>query len=433
MFISSQSRWRNFLEIGEASKLNKLLRAVQADLEEPFYLAGCRALGLISKFVTWPLWQKLEDKSLHIIDLPPVYKDILQLLNTAAQDPAGFLEGRLTLPWFEVDDDDPILQSLTEPTEHDGLAATILLHLLPALSKVMDSHSKPLLDLCKTSDRDQTESVDKHNKFAERVFAYLDYLMKTRPNSSLLANEATIMFSLNRTGEWLDGMAPDDMAKVMNKARTTARKLKKKFHGRVVDIVAQKRSALKEKAREKEAKAQHRLKELEKYTQDIQFHGLWQSEREVDEMISSLPSAGGKTEALKAQLRFRQHVLHQSQDDLHIFSFSEKGVSHPWQVLAQNVKRLVQHAFMLQPTIDDGAPRACTHCTVTGWKEGENWTFFFTGVILEKQFLNSWYLISWVVKINFKGNFLFFKNFTGDPRSYEDISFPKRIKSWKNS
>lgn len=51
----------------------------------------------------------------------------------------------------------------------------------------------------------KTKSVVKHTKFPERVFAYLDHLMKSRPNSTSIANEAT-MFSLNQTGKWLESV-----------------------------------------------------------------------------------------------------------------------------------------------------------------------------------------------------------------------------------
>ena len=39
---------------------NQLLTAVLADLYEPVFRAGCKALGLINKFITGPLWRILE-------------------------------------------------------------------------------------------------------------------------------------------------------------------------------------------------------------------------------------------------------------------------------------------------------------------------------------------------------------------------------------
>ena len=39
---------------------NNLLTAVHSDLQIKSYLCGCRALGLINKFVAGPLWRLLE-------------------------------------------------------------------------------------------------------------------------------------------------------------------------------------------------------------------------------------------------------------------------------------------------------------------------------------------------------------------------------------
>ena len=77
--------------------------------------------------------------------------------------------------------------------------------------------------------RESSRSVDKHNKFSERVFAYLDQLMRTRPNSMLLANEATIMFSLNKTSEWLKSLSDEETASIIETSRKRARKLRDNF------------------------------------------------------------------------------------------------------------------------------------------------------------------------------------------------------------
>jgi len=39
---------------------NQLLRAVLGDIQVLEYVAGCKALGLVNKIVTGPLWRVLE-------------------------------------------------------------------------------------------------------------------------------------------------------------------------------------------------------------------------------------------------------------------------------------------------------------------------------------------------------------------------------------
>ena len=47
---------------------NKLLKSVLDDTNNELYTSGCRALGLIDKFITGPLWKLLES-NLHILDM----------------------------------------------------------------------------------------------------------------------------------------------------------------------------------------------------------------------------------------------------------------------------------------------------------------------------------------------------------------------------
>ena len=57
---------------------NKLLKAVHSDLQIKSYLCGCRALGLINKFVTGSLWRFLES-CIHILDMNKYYQKMSSL------------------------------------------------------------------------------------------------------------------------------------------------------------------------------------------------------------------------------------------------------------------------------------------------------------------------------------------------------------------
>lgn len=58
---------------------NKLLKAVLDDANNELYISGCRALGLIDKFITGPLWKILES-SLHILDTSTYFTKLLEFL-----------------------------------------------------------------------------------------------------------------------------------------------------------------------------------------------------------------------------------------------------------------------------------------------------------------------------------------------------------------
>ena len=58
-------------------KDNKLFTAINQDIQVPSFQAGCRALGLVSKLVSGPLWRELE-KDGHVLDMVPKYQHMFE-------------------------------------------------------------------------------------------------------------------------------------------------------------------------------------------------------------------------------------------------------------------------------------------------------------------------------------------------------------------
>lgn len=53
----------------QGSSRNRLLKSVLYDLQTEQFVAGVKALALVSTFVTEPLWRIMEDKTINIIDM----------------------------------------------------------------------------------------------------------------------------------------------------------------------------------------------------------------------------------------------------------------------------------------------------------------------------------------------------------------------------
>ena len=53
--------------------LNCLLQAVLKDLKSPYFVAGCKALGIIDKLVTGPFWRYLQSSSVSILYMGDMY------------------------------------------------------------------------------------------------------------------------------------------------------------------------------------------------------------------------------------------------------------------------------------------------------------------------------------------------------------------------
>ncbi len=173
------------------------------------------------------------------------------------------------------------------------------------------------------------------------VFGYVDHMMSTRPNISLLACEAYIMYSKNWTHDWLCNKAPEDTAKLIRQATKIIRQ---QFKERHQQILADRRQTRHDKIAKEEENRRKKLQLLEKYACDIIDHGLWQTEREV-EMCASYTPTSQQVNALKAQLRFRQHVLQQKADK-QVYAFSKNKVELTVQ-MKENLKSLVSVAHYL--------------------------------------------------------------------------------------
>ena len=54
----------------------------------------------------------------------------------------------------------------------------------------------------------------------ERDFAILDHLMSEKPNTTYIALELVILYSHNKTSEWLDAKTSEEKERLLQAART---------------------------------------------------------------------------------------------------------------------------------------------------------------------------------------------------------------------
>ena len=91
--------------------------------------------------------------------------------------------------------------------------------------------------------------------------------------------------------------------------------------------------------------------------------GLWQSVDDVDSNLLLYKTKGDKISALKAQLRFRNKVLHQAPKDDNlkdVYSVTKKvgnkRVNLSVEELTEKVKSLVRHVFSIVTENNDDGP-----------------------------------------------------------------------------
>lgn len=70
---------------------NKLLKLVLFDhlfdLQQPVFLAGVKALGLVSKLVTQPLWFLVESRDINILHMNVHYRKLVMFLESQVKNP----------------------------------------------------------------------------------------------------------------------------------------------------------------------------------------------------------------------------------------------------------------------------------------------------------------------------------------------------------
>lgn len=386
-------------EFLQGNDSNRLLKSIKFDISKPEFVAGCKALGLIAYFITIPLWCSIEDKEIHILDFCIYYQELLEYLETNSDDTDNFMLGENTLSFhrdfIKNGREDSILQSLLEPSPHDNIVNAILKVILPGLCKTVKHLLSDYLDngpwkrARESNDlRNKTQSVPKHNKFAETIFGHLDRVLREKPNISLIAVESCVMFVHNNTLEWLQTKSEVEKTMLMAKARKDVTHVRQKFKDRLKEIERQRRLNIDEKLKKAEESEKKRLSKLQEYTNDILEWGLWQSEAQVDFHMSlktTCKTNADKMKAVKSQLNFRRYVLLQipkedEYKDVYLFSKkvdnSSKRKNLSADELAKNIKKLIRHGFSLPEKQHEGeedAPMLVGKC-IKMYFEGETGT-----------------------------------------------------------
>jgi hypothetical protein len=76
---------------------NKLVVAVEEYIKSPVYIAGCRAMGIIDKPLTGPLWRQIEDAK-HILDLKDMWLTFKNHMEEYSNDASDLVKGIVLYP-----------------------------------------------------------------------------------------------------------------------------------------------------------------------------------------------------------------------------------------------------------------------------------------------------------------------------------------------
>ena len=103
-----------------------MMQAILAHLKNPVYTAGCRALGLIDKVVTGPLWRKLKDPSISVLKMRHVYSEMKNKFDSWNNDANEFINGEAKLDSTDDVHVNEVWTALTETSEGDSMTMELL-------------------------------------------------------------------------------------------------------------------------------------------------------------------------------------------------------------------------------------------------------------------------------------------------------------------
>ena len=206
---------------------NKLLNAVQQDLTD-IQLAGCKALGLINKYLTGPLW-RLFTKTENILDLSEHYQKMFKISKDLSRNASPIMNGKVQF----FDDisihEDEVHKSLMTENENknvDKMCKEILELLFGTFSiqiqrVLVDYLHGGKFDSLKNDPRfrEEVKSCPTTDVFPESNFGFLDRLMREKPNALDITYEAIIMAKYNNMGRWRDSLALETKQKYMDIAK----------------------------------------------------------------------------------------------------------------------------------------------------------------------------------------------------------------------
>jgi E1A/CREB-binding protein len=237
---------------------NELLKSIEYDINEKIYIAEVRALGIIDKLITAPMWRLFESEG-GILSINPYLKTALEKLQSWGNDASPIFEGDQLFMDIQINKDD-IYESLfadADP-ELDSLTQMCIELLTHSIMLILDRQAKDQLPGGKYSNPTeefsvQAKSLPKTNTVSERDFGSLDLLIRMKPAATTLCYESVILWTNNKTSEWLNSLDHDIKNKLLDNARVRAPEVKRMFNDKRETIKKQKLKKLKEKQK-KESK-----------------------------------------------------------------------------------------------------------------------------------------------------------------------------------
>lgn len=123
----------------------------------------------------------------------------------------------------------------------------------------------------------------------------LDFKLKSACTSSINSIESCILYTNNKTENWLQDKDPKKQEEIINSARSENRIFMKKDREKQEQLFIKQTKILEEK--EARRKKERKVTEIDKAIEDMRKVGLWESEDKIKEEIEKLKTKKEKLES----------------------------------------------------------------------------------------------------------------------------------------
>ena len=330
------------------STKNRLHTTILSQIADNHILSGCRALGLINKLLTGPLWRALVREDVNILDMSSVYSQSLGSLERWAKDSEEVLYGRATPFQNATIEKDIVYATLTTAHQTDESTKRILQvmfsELIPKWEKWFAEHLPGGLYSNPTSElTEEAAHVPTTNIVSERDFAQLDRARTIAPHANTEYFEGKILYRNNKTSEWIENKSEKDQSELISLVRKDSSSRIGKESESKKQLIRNKIEVQKEKTLLHERQEMRKRLQKEKILIELQKDGgLWLSGDDAKQKLMKIPVRQRKN-VLKTQIRARKQLLGQGEINPSLFSFSANKKQLNTEELMTNLLNIIQN------------------------------------------------------------------------------------------
>ena len=340
-----RNQLKELLSISE----NPLIKSVSKGLNNDVVLAGVHALAKVAKSITGPFWRVMETKSINIVQMNQILTKLVKFFDDAAENPSLLMEGNSPFDDEYIHRDQWYADVFASNSRLDPHTSVIVGIMMKSFGAFARRHFKDHLEggVHANLTAEEVEGVPLHDMFSERGFGFWDRLKRFIPNISSEGAEACLLFTMNKTLDWLEAKPADERERLIKACMQQTPKMKETFKERALKIRQELESRLQRQLQEKAEKEAQQLRDKMALQSKVEEQGgLWQSVDQMESALQAIKDAARgeakkkRIDAIKAQMSYRKKVLQQSASATD-FTFSENKVVLGEERLKEKLAKLI--------------------------------------------------------------------------------------------